>query len=176
MREPMGAARTRMRANIGPRRARGGVEPLGASGLVAAAGGYANLCSMTAEPSAISRLQAGLTRGGLLQAETAARELGWVRLSDALGLTVLIGRQAPERYDRAAGRWLAMAGLDRRLGLKQLIALSDELAAVLEEPTLDPLTAVCGEIGLPDCAKVVRRLAAAERDRGSGLRAQHASR
>ena len=41
-----------------------------------------------------------------MQAETAARELGRLGLSDALDYLVLLASEAPERYDRAARKWL----------------------------------------------------------------------
>ena len=40
----------------------------------------------------------------VLQAETAARRLG---LNDALDYLVLLAAEAPDRYDRAARKWLA---------------------------------------------------------------------
>ena len=43
----------------------------------------------------------------MLQAETAARELGRLGLLDALDYLVLLAAEAPERYDRAARKWLA---------------------------------------------------------------------
>jgi hypothetical protein len=43
----------------------------------------------------------------ILQAETAARELPHVGLLDALDYLTLLASGAPDRYDRAAKRWLA---------------------------------------------------------------------
>jgi len=42
-----------------------------------------------------------------LQTEAAARELGQLGLLDALDYLVLLAAEAPERYDRAAQRWLS---------------------------------------------------------------------
>ena len=42
-----------------------------------------------------------------MQAESAARELGRLGLLDALDYLVLLAAEAPERYDRAARRWLS---------------------------------------------------------------------
>jgi hypothetical protein len=42
-----------------------------------------------------------------MQAETAAREMGRLGLNDALDYLVLLAAEAPERYDRAARKWLA---------------------------------------------------------------------
>jgi len=42
-----------------------------------------------------------------MQAESTARELGRLGLLDALDYLVLLAAEAPERYDRAARRWLA---------------------------------------------------------------------
>ena len=42
-----------------------------------------------------------------MQAETAARELGRLGLLDALDYLTLLGVEAPDRFDRAARKWLA---------------------------------------------------------------------
>jgi hypothetical protein len=63
--------------------------------------------------------QRALKAGNLTLAVTEARDLPHVDLADALALVLLIRDQAPERYGRAAGRWLGRycaetpdAGLD----------------------------------------------------------------
>jgi hypothetical protein len=43
----------------------------------------------------------------VLQAEAAARELGRLGLLDALDYLVLLAAEAPDRYERAARKWLA---------------------------------------------------------------------
>jgi hypothetical protein len=58
------------------------------------------------------------TFGALLQAGAAARELGGLGLLDALDYLVMLAAEAPERYERAARRWLS-----------RLLAESDTLTA-----------------------------------------------
>ena len=59
----------------------------------------------------------------VLQAEVAARELGRRGLLDALDYLVLLAAEKPDRYDRAARRWLS-----------RLLAESDAL--MLDEAAL----------------------------------------
>jgi hypothetical protein len=48
-----------------------------------------------------------IANGNLRGAEMAARELGRLSLDDALSLCVLLAKQDPARFERAAARWLA---------------------------------------------------------------------
>jgi hypothetical protein len=50
--------------------------------------------------------QSAIARGNLLLAETAARQLGRLTPEDALALLTLMAEKAPDRYERAALRWL----------------------------------------------------------------------
>jgi hypothetical protein len=62
---------------------------------------------MTSQCSAYGRFQRALERSNLFEAEMAARELPTLSLTDALEYCDLLGREAPERYERAALRWHA---------------------------------------------------------------------
>lgn len=55
-----------------------------------------------------------------MQIRAAAAELPAVNLHDALAILPLIANQEPERYDRAACRFLARLILERRLELEQV--------------------------------------------------------
>ena len=60
---------------------------------------------MTSQGSAYGRFQRAITRGHLMHAELAAREVGWLNLADALAVTVLIAKHDASRFGRAAARW-----------------------------------------------------------------------
>jgi hypothetical protein len=60
------------------------------------------------------QFQRAVERRHLLSAETAARDLPRLSLSDALALLLLIAEQDPERFGRAAARWHARFALEAR--------------------------------------------------------------
>jgi hypothetical protein len=51
------------------------------------------------------RLRRALDRGNVTEALSAASELQFVALAEALELTLLLADKEPEKYDRAAVRW-----------------------------------------------------------------------
>jgi len=53
------------------------------------------------------RLRRALDRGNITEALSAASELKFVGLAEALELTLLLADRQPEKYGRAAGRWYA---------------------------------------------------------------------
>ena len=69
---------------------------------------------MTSQGSAYSRFQRALKTGNLTLIRNAAAELPRVDLGDALAVCVAIRAAEPERYERAALRWLARYCLERR--------------------------------------------------------------
>jgi hypothetical protein len=73
---------------------------------------------MTAEGRPYARFRRALDVRSVMQAEAAARELGRLGLLDALDYLTLLAAEAPDRYDRAARKWLA-----------RLLAESDTLTA-----------------------------------------------
>jgi len=62
---------------------------------------------MTSEGRPYARFRRALEVRSLMQAEWAAREMGRLGLNDALDYLVLVAAEAPDRYDRAARKWLA---------------------------------------------------------------------
>jgi len=78
---------------------------------------------MTAEGRPYARFRRALDVRSVIQAESAARELGRLGLLDALDYLVLLAAEAPDRYDRAARKWLA-----------RLLAESPEMTA--DEPAV----------------------------------------
>jgi hypothetical protein len=51
------------------------------------------------------RFRRALDRGNVTEALSAASELQFVGLAEALELTLLLADQGSDRYERAAGRW-----------------------------------------------------------------------
>jgi len=72
------------------------------------------MCSMTSQGSAYARFQRALKTGNLTLIRNAAAELPGVSLTDALEVCVAIRRAEPERFERAALRWLARFCLEQR--------------------------------------------------------------
>jgi hypothetical protein len=69
---------------------------------------------MTSQGSAHGRFQRAIQARNVVNAETAAREMGGLPLSDALSLCELLAATDPKRYERAALRWLQRF-IDERL-------------------------------------------------------------
>ena len=68
---------------------------------------HANIRSMTSQGSAYARFRRALNTGNLTLIRNAAAELPRVDLGDALAICVAISQAEPERFERAALRWLA---------------------------------------------------------------------
>src|SRR5262245_61110013 len=86
---------------------------------------------MTSQGTAYGRFQRAIQAGQLFHAELAARELGQLQLVDALGLAVLIARDDPARYDRAAVRWHGRLELEaKRLSVAESQLALAALASV----------------------------------------------
>jgi hypothetical protein len=62
---------------------------------------------VTAQGSAYMRFRRALDRGNVTEALSAASELQFVALAEALELTLLLADKEPEKYERAAFRWHA---------------------------------------------------------------------
>jgi hypothetical protein len=69
---------------------------------------------MTSQGTPHRRFQRALQGGQLFHAELAARELGKLKLPDALDLALLIARDDPVRYSRAAVRWHGRFALESK--------------------------------------------------------------
>jgi hypothetical protein len=88
----------------------------------------------------------------------AARELGSLSPADALALLLLIAEQAPERYERAAARWVALfldaarpvTPADLELTVAALRALTRE-----SRSAAGVLASVARDYGLLDVARVL---------------------
>jgi hypothetical protein len=63
--------------------------------------------------SAYSRFQRALTTGNLTIIRAAAAELPAIRLDDALQVCVLLRDTEPQRYERAAVRWIGRYCVER---------------------------------------------------------------
>jgi hypothetical protein len=101
---------------------------------------------MTPEGRPYARFRRALDVRSVMQAETAARELGRLGLLDALDYLVLLAAEAPERYSPAARRWLARLLADSpALTLDEVgVALGclRGLASGYEDPSRDVLRAL----------------------------------
>ena len=60
---------------------------------------------MTAQGSAYMRFRRALDRGNVTEALSAASELEFVGLAEALELTLLLAEDEPEKFGRAAAKW-----------------------------------------------------------------------
>ena len=72
--------------------------------------------AMTSQGTARGRFQRAINRRHLLAAEMAAREMGGLSLADALLLCELLANADPQRYERAALRWLERFMVPARQG------------------------------------------------------------
>jgi hypothetical protein len=63
--------------------------------------------------SPYSRFQRALTTGNLTIIRAAAAELPSIRLDDALQVCVLLRDREPDRYERAAVRWIGRFCVER---------------------------------------------------------------
>jgi hypothetical protein len=61
---------------------------------------------MTSDGRPYARFRRALDVRSVMQAEMAAREMGRLGLLDALDYLVLLAAEKPERFDRAARKWL----------------------------------------------------------------------
>ena len=77
-----------------------------------------------------ARFRRAIESGNLALIRGAAGELPVVNLDDALAILPVIASEEPERYERAACRWLARLALERPVGLEEIrlaLAALDEL-------------------------------------------------
>ena len=68
---------------------------------------------MSSQGSAYARFQRALKTGNLTLIRNAAGELPQIELADALAVCLAIRDAEPERFERAALRWLARFCLER---------------------------------------------------------------
>jgi len=85
---------------------------------------------MTSQGTARGRFQRAINRRHLLAAEMAAREMGGLSFADALLLCELLANADPQRYERAALRWLERF-INERLPPLTVVALAASALAEL---------------------------------------------
>ncbi len=86
---------------------------------------------MTAQGSAYLRLRRALDRGNVTEALSAAAELNFVALAEALELTLLLADGELEKYERAAVRWhLRFLEETKNVDLRESMAVLALLAAI----------------------------------------------
>lgn len=103
---------------------------------------------VTAQGSPYTRLRRALDHGSLLNALSAAGELGTVGLGEALELLVLIDAQDGKRFPRAALRWHARYERELAVSLEESQAVLAALSAMRGEgwrPAAAALAELVGE-------------------------------
>ena len=100
---------------------------------------------MTSQGSAYARFRRSLKSGNLTLIRNAAAELPRVDLADALAVCVVIRQAEPERFERAALRWLARYCVERREAtLAQVQAAAWAFENITDEPAaLETLQRLC---------------------------------
>jgi hypothetical protein len=100
---------------------------------------------MTSQGSAYARFQRALKIGNLTLIRNAAAELPHVDLGDALAVCVVIRQVEPDRFQRAALRWLARYCLERRdATVAQIQAAAWAFDNITDEPAaLETLERLC---------------------------------
>jgi hypothetical protein len=85
---------------------------------------------MTSQGTARGRFGRAIQRRHLTAAEMAAREMGGLSLDDALSLCELLGELDPDRFERAALRWLQRFADERQPALAEVVLAASALAEV----------------------------------------------
>jgi hypothetical protein len=86
---------------------------------------------VTGQGSAYMRFRRALDRGNVTEALSAASELQFVSLAEALELTLLLAGREPEKYERAAARWhLRFAQEVPHVDLRESLAVLALLVAI----------------------------------------------
>ena len=90
---------------------------------------------MTSQGSPYTRFRRALDTGNLALIRSAAAELPHVDLRDALTVCVAIRHAEPERFERAALRWLARFCVERRdVTLRQVRDAAEAFGEMSEDP------------------------------------------
>jgi hypothetical protein len=87
------------------------------------------------------RFQRALKTGNLNLIRAAAAELPRVDLADALAVCMAIRQAEPERFERAALRWLARYAVERAANVADVRAAADAFAVMVQRPE-DALSAL----------------------------------
>ena len=107
------------------------------------------MCSVTSEGSLYTIFRRALERGSLTGVRVAVANLpGPPPLDDALVICRLLLDHEPDRYERAAVRWLGRLLLERRgVSLRQAEVAATYLAAWPDPARSDAATEALGELG-----------------------------
>jgi hypothetical protein len=90
---------------------------------------------MTSQGSPYGRFRRALEQGNLQLVRAAAGELPTIRLDDALRVCLLIRDRDPQRYERAALRWVARFAVEAGAAtLGDVQAAAHALARLPSEP------------------------------------------
>ena len=101
---------------------------------------------VTSQGSAYMRFRRALATGNLVLIRSAAAELPQVSLGDALIVCVAIRDAEPERFERAALRWIARYCIERpAVTLNEVRSAADafERMATRPEDALETLQRLC---------------------------------
>jgi hypothetical protein len=86
---------------------------------------------VTSQGSAYMRFRRALDRRNVTDALSAAAELQFVGLAEALALTLLLADEEPEKFDRAAVRWhVRFVSDSKNVGPRESLAVLALLAAI----------------------------------------------
>jgi hypothetical protein len=80
------------------------------------------------------RFQRALATGNLHLIRAAAAELPRVDLADALAVCMAIREAEPQRFERAALRWLARYAVEKAASVAEVRAAADAFATMLQRP------------------------------------------
>ena len=101
---------------------------------------------VTSQGSPYSRFQRALATGNLTIIRAAAAELPRVDLGDALSVCMAIRDAEPDRFERAALRWLARFAAEQASTVGEVREAAGAMAAMPSDPggALDVLRRLCG--------------------------------
>ena len=80
------------------------------------------------------RFQRAIATGNLHLIRVAAAELPRVDLDDALAVCMAIRQAEPERFERAALRWLARYAVEKAASVTDLRTAADAFATMIRRP------------------------------------------
>jgi hypothetical protein len=102
------------------------------------------MCSMTSDGSAYVRFKRALEVGNELLVLAAARELPRIALDDALRICLVLRDGDPDRYQRAAVRWLGRFALEARDVTIEDLRLAAEAMDALRHRTAEAMERLQG--------------------------------
>ena len=106
---------------------------------------------MTSQGSAYGRFRRALQSGNELLILTAAKDLPRIALDDALRICLVLRDSDPDRYERAAVRWLGRFALEARdVTIDAVRSAAEALDDLPEQPAeaMDRLQRLCAAHGL----------------------------